>query len=42
MARSHGLVVKGTTYIQKIVGLNLGAVYWMDVNDVIAITLSRK
>jgi len=31
-----------TTYNEEIVGSNLGAVYWMDVSDATAITLSRK
>ena len=27
---SPGLVVMGQTHVQKVVGLNPGAIYWMD------------
>jgi hypothetical protein len=27
---------------QEVVGSNLGTVYWMDVSDLLAITLKRK
>jgi len=42
LARSLGLVVRVTTHNQEIVGSNPGAVFWMDMSDATAITVSRK
>jgi hypothetical protein len=37
MARCHGLAVKA--HDQEVVGSNPGTVHWMDVSDLLAVTL---
>ena len=40
IARCHSLVVKA--HDQEVVGSNPGTIYWMDVSDLLAITLKEK
>jgi hypothetical protein len=40
VVESHGLVVKALH--QEVVGSNPGTIYWMDVSDLLAITLKTN
>jgi hypothetical protein len=38
----HGLVVKQIAHDREVVGSNPGTVYWMDVSNLLAITLKKN